>query len=120
MCVHFFHTSAKPTESNPKKKCSSRPKLDKNARAELTACQQAASAGYQKALDSMWAKIDTDTADIAKDHGNSIRKVNQDLHLGRQISLERHSKENAWNAYIWKKGQQNKENTGDGKITNPT
>jgi hypothetical protein len=110
MRVRFFHTSTQPTESNSQKKHSSRPKLGKDAQAELTAHRQAASASYQKALNSIWAKMDTDTAGIAQEHGKSICKVNQDLHLGRQISLERYSKQNAWNAYIWKKRQENKEN----------
>jgi hypothetical protein len=107
---HFFQTQIQPTQKNNKKRTGVRPRLSKEAQDALTACRRAAAASYQEALGDVWAKLDQDTKELAGKFHKSINKVSNDLHMGRQVSLKRHSKRSAWNAFCWKKSLENKEN----------
>jgi hypothetical protein len=106
----FFESQIQPTQKNRKKRTSTRPQLNKEAQDALTAHHRAAAAGYQEVLDGVWAKLDGDAKNVASQFHKSINKVSNDLHMGRQVSLNRHSKLSAWNAFCWKKSQENKEN----------
>jgi hypothetical protein len=110
MCTRFYKPAVQPTENNTKKNNAPRPKLSKEAQAALSARRCAASEKYHDALQKIWSKLDEETTSIAVEHSKSLRKVQMDLQMGRQLSLKRHSKVSAWNTFCWKKHQEEKEN----------
>ena len=86
------------------------PRLNKEEQDALTARRRVAAANYKEALDDVWAKLDRDAKELSGKFHKSINKVLNDLHMGKQVSLKRHSKQSAWNAFCWKKSLENKEN----------
>ena len=110
MCGHFFQMQIQPTQKNHKRWTHVGPRLNKEEQDALTARRHVATANYQEALDDIWAKLDRDAKELAGKFHKSINKVLNDLHMGKQVSLKRHSKQSAWNAFCWKKSLENKEN----------
>lgn len=88
---------------------SSRPRLSAEARAAVNTRRQNATEHYQKDLAEAWEKIDETTADLAANHHKSLRRVQSELHMGRQLLRTKRTKTSAWNAFCWKKNQ-DKEN----------
>jgi len=84
-----------------------RPKvhLSKEARQLLTAKRHESSACYRKSLATAWSTIHEAAIQIATDHSKSVRKVQSELHMGHSLLLSKHTKGNAWNAFVWKKSQ---------------
>jgi hypothetical protein len=76
----------------------------------ITAHQRLASQSYKSALKDTWEKIDKLTKNLAVAHHKSIRQVQLELHMGRQVGLAGHKKTSAWNTFCWKKSQE-KENS---------
>lgn len=89
------------------------PKLSKEYRASLNERRKEALSKYHAALNEAWDGLDETIARIAEEHNKSIRRVESDLHFSRPVSLKRHNKKNAWNAFFWKKCQEEKENIGE-------
>ncbi len=89
------------------------PKLSKEYRASLNARRKESVAKYHAALNEAWDGLDKTIARIAEEHNKSVRRVESDLHFSRPVSLKQHSKRNAWNAFFWKKCQEEKENVGE-------
>lgn len=106
----FYRTEQRPLATNVSRPVRSGPKLTKEARAALNERRQEASLRYRAALDEAWSNLDETLAKIASDHNKSLRRVESDLRLGRPVSLQRHSRKNAWNAFCWKKCKEDKEN----------
>jgi hypothetical protein len=88
--------------------------LSKEVLAILRARRQAASEKYQDALSEAYTVIEQQIAVIAEAHGKKVQRVRGDLHMAAQISLKRHSRRSSWNAFIWKKSADEKENNPDG------
>jgi hypothetical protein len=86
-----------------------RPKLTKEARIAVNARRRVAAHNYKNDLEEAWSKIDEVTEDLALTHHKSVRRVQSELHMGRQLASRECKKTNGWNAFCWKKSQ-NKEN----------
>ncbi|KAG2100408.1 uncharacterized protein F5147DRAFT_747135 [Suillus discolor] len=88
-----------------------RPKviLSKEARALLTSQRRQKSKGFKTALNDAWLHIDETVKTIASSHHKSIRRVANDLYMGRGGLRFKRSKSNAWNAFCWKKNQEAKD-----------
>jgi hypothetical protein len=84
--------------------------LSKEARACLTAQCRQKSKDFKVALDNTWLSIDNAVKTIASSHHKSIRRVTNDLYMGRGGLHFKCSKSNAWNAFCWKKNQEKDEN----------
>ncbi|KAI6029378.1 hypothetical protein BKA83DRAFT_4489339 [Pisolithus microcarpus] len=78
--------------------------LSANARAALKLNQHDKAERFKKDLDDAWQSLDKVTKTLASKHHKSIRRVENDLHLGHMKFRSRHSKISAWNAFCWKKG----------------
>lgn len=110
MRTRFYRTSTKPgqaTQGIARKV--SRPKLTKDVRAAIAARRRLASQSYRSALRETWGKIDELIENLALAHHKSLRQVQLELHMGRQLGHRERKKTNAWNAFCWKKSQE-KEN----------
>lgn len=85
-----------------------RPKvvLSKEARAALKHSRQEKSRQFRDALDDAWNQLDEATKTIAVSHHKSVRRVQNDLYIGRGLLHSRRSKLNAWNVFCWKKNQE--------------
>ncbi|KAG1725909.1 hypothetical protein EDB19DRAFT_1833612 [Suillus lakei] len=71
---------------------------------------------FKQALDDAWQAVDDTAVKLAADHEKSIRRVQNDLHMGHSLLRSKHSKVSAWNTFIWKKRQDgDKENGASGK-----
>ena len=105
---HFFQTDVPASSSNAP---ATRPRipLSKEARSVLKARRQEASTKYRQSLTDAYTTVQKQIQDVAGTHAKSIQRVRSDLHMAPQISLKHHSRENAWNAFCWKKAQE-KEN----------
>ena len=84
--------------------------LSKEARAALTAQRRESSHRFKSALDDAWNGLDETIKTVASSHHKSFRRVQNDLCLGRGMMRFKRSKLNAWNAFCWKKHQDDKEN----------
>ncbi|KAG1799830.1 uncharacterized protein HD556DRAFT_1230959 [Suillus plorans] len=93
-----------------------RPKvvLSKEARAALKHSRQEKSRQFRDTLDDAWNQLDEATKTIAVSHHKSVRRVQNDLYIGRGLLRSRHSKLNTWNAFCWKKNQET-ENRNQGR-----
>jgi len=76
--------------------------------------RQAASEKYQNALQEAYTIIERQIATIAEAHGKKVQRVRADLHMAPQTSLNRHSRKSSYNAFIWKKSKEEKENNAEG------
>jgi hypothetical protein len=79
--------------------------LSKEARAALTLRRREASLTYRKAVEDAWQVIDDTSIKIAADHKKSVRRVQNELHMGHSLLQSKHSKISAWNSFLWKKSQ---------------
>lgn len=84
--------------------------LSKEARAALTARRRENAHQFRSALGDAWNGLDETVKEIASSHHKSFRRVQNDLCLGRGMMRFKRSKLNAWNAFCWKKRQDNQEN----------
>ncbi|KAG1845222.1 hypothetical protein C8R48DRAFT_554198, partial [Suillus tomentosus] len=93
-----------------------RPKvvLSKEACTALRLDRRAKSLRFKNALDDAWKQLDDTTKNIATSHHKSIRRVQNDLYIGRGLIRSKRSKLNLWNAFCWKKNK-DKENRDLGK-----
>ncbi|KAG1781290.1 hypothetical protein EV702DRAFT_962745 [Suillus placidus] len=99
---------AKPTRTSVQ--------LTKEACAAITLQCREASQSFRKALEGTWQVLDNAAIKIASKHKKSVRRVQNELHMGHSLLHSKHSKVSAWNSFLWKKGQDgNKENYGRGK-----
>jgi len=118
MRTRFYTTSSKWSQSTQTvKKKTKRPQLTKEARIAVNARRRVAAHNYKNDLEEAWAKIDEVTEDLALTHHKSVRRVQSELHMGRQLATRERKKTNAWNAFCWKKSQ-DKEN-GNAPILDP-
>ncbi|KAF8347284.1 hypothetical protein F5887DRAFT_1072796 [Amanita rubescens] len=79
----------------------------------LRARRQAASERYQNALHEAYTVIEQQIATIAEAHGKKVQRVRADLHMAAQTSLNRHSRKSSYNAFLWKKSKEEKENNAE-------
>ncbi|KAF8333787.1 hypothetical protein F5887DRAFT_1079958 [Amanita rubescens] len=79
----------------------------------LRARRQAASERYQNALHEAYTVIEQQIATIAEAHGKKVQRVWADLHMAAQTSLNRHSRKSSYNAFLWKKSKEEKENNAE-------
>ncbi|KAI6036211.1 hypothetical protein BKA83DRAFT_4042354 [Pisolithus microcarpus] len=105
MVIQTFYSS-KSTARRVQPKARPRIKviLSANARAALKLNQHDKAERFKKDLDDAWQSLDKVTKTLASKHHKSIRRVENDLHLGHMKFRSRHSKISAWNAFCWKKG----------------
>ncbi|KAH7922382.1 hypothetical protein BV22DRAFT_974595, partial [Leucogyrophana mollusca] len=106
----IFTTSTPRCVQGLTKTCA-RQKLSKEAQAEINARRREASTKFRTDID-VWKKIDEATENIAAENNKSIQRVQHELHVGRALLHVRQSKASDWNAFCWKKNQ---ENNGDRK-----
>lgn len=71
----------------------------------LTASRRKKSQLFKTALDDAWTHIDESIKTIASSNGKSVRRVQQDLHMGQGILRTKRAKSSMWNAFCWKKNQ---------------
>jgi hypothetical protein len=110
MRTRFYSTSTKASRTTQGiAQKVSRPKLTKDVHAAINARRRLASQSYQRTLKDTWLKIDELTKNRAVAHHKSIRHVQLELHMGRQVGRTEPKKTSAWNAFCWKKAQE-KEN----------
>ena len=82
--------------------------VSKDARVAAVARRREASHKYKMGLDDAWIQMDKTIENLATQHQKSVKQVRQQLHLGRSFARGRHSKNSYWNAFLWKKGQDHK------------
>ncbi|TDL13891.1 hypothetical protein BD410DRAFT_846538 [Rickenella mellea] len=88
--------------------------MSKEARECANARRRDASDAYHKNLDKVWFDIQDTVEDLAKGHNKSINAVQTDLRLGRgRIARPRREKTSAWNAFMWKKAQEKRDENGE-------
>ena len=109
-----YYQTDLPASSSNTPTAHPRIQLSKEARAIVKEGRRDASAKYQHSLKDAYSTFEKQIQDVAGTHAKSVRRVHADLHMAPQISLKHRSRENAWNAFCWKKGQE-KENIRDGK-----
>jgi hypothetical protein len=80
-----------------------RRELSKEVRAAQVIQRRQAAQSFKKDIDDAWAQINEATETIAANHHKSVHRVQGDLYMGRSLSLAKHSKTSAWNAFCWKK-----------------
>lgn len=66
--------------------------LSKEAQAALTLRRREASHNFKKALEDAWQAVDDAAIRIATDHKKSVRRVQNELHMGRSLLQAKHSK----------------------------
>lgn len=88
-----------------------RPKLSKEAHEALRERRRASAEKFDTALRAAWSTIDGITDNLATSHHKSIRRVQSELHMGSLLTRKRHSKTNAWNAFLWKASQEKESGT---------
>ncbi|KAF8324835.1 hypothetical protein F5887DRAFT_838566, partial [Amanita rubescens] len=92
-------------------------KLTKEFQTGLNERRRAAYLSYKNSIQSLLSGLEKDIERVAIENSKSIRKVSQDVQMARQVLL-RHSKLSAWNAFTWKKTQNEKENARENEIAN--
>src|SRR6266576_6526962 len=108
-----FQTDIQPThEDTPQtpQTTSKHPPLGKSAQREVTERRRVAAAKYNHTVEELWSTIRQESEKIAVEHHKSLRRVSTDIHMKPTISLGKHSKISAWNAFLWKKRKLEKEN----------
>ncbi|KAG2114527.1 hypothetical protein DEU56DRAFT_748933 [Suillus clintonianus] len=115
MATQTFHATQtrKRIQALPTRR--TRVTLSKEARAALTARRRENAHQFRSALGDAWNGLDETVKEIASSHHKSFRRVQNDLCLGRGMMRFKRSKLNAWNAFCWKKRQDNQENGATGK-----
>jgi hypothetical protein len=81
--------------------------LSKEAYAAITTQCHENSQCFRSALNDAWDGLDKTVKTIASSHHKSFHHVQNDRCLGCGLMRFRHSKLNAWNAFCWKKCQEN-------------
>ena len=76
--------------------------LSAEARAALKLDRHEKSLRFKKDLDHAWKSLEDVTKTIASKHHKSVKRVQNELHLGHTKFRSRHNKINPWNAYFWK------------------
>ncbi|KIK31768.1 hypothetical protein CY34DRAFT_19590, partial [Suillus luteus UH-Slu-Lm8-n1] len=102
------HVQAAPTRRP-------RATLSKEACAALAARCRENSRQFKSALNDAWNNLDETVKTIASSHHKSFHRVENDLCLGRGLMKFKRTKLNTWNAFCWKKRQENNENGATGK-----
>jgi len=109
MVLQSFYVQKRKSSSNRRVQPSARqcPKviLSKEARTALRLNQRAKSLQFKNALEEAWKQLDNTMKTIAVSHHKSIRRVQNDLYIGRGTLRSKRSKLNLWNAFCWKKNQ---------------
>lgn len=77
--------------------------LSKTARRNLQIAQRDKYERFRRDLDTAWQKLKDMTKSLSATHGKSIRRVENELHIGHSRLRGRKSKLNTWNAFCWKK-----------------
>jgi len=110
MAIQTFHATQthKRVQALPTRH--TRVTLSKEAHVALTAQRHENVYRFKSALSDAWNGLDQTVKAIASSHHKSFRHVQNDLCLGRGMMRFKRSKLNVWNAFCWKKWQDNKEN----------
>lgn len=93
-----------------------RHRLGKDAQAAVNAQRRERHKAYTNGLVKAMEHIDETAAELAGSHNKSYRKVETDLRMARR--LKTHTRTNAWNAFCWKKRQEDKENNCESSLSN--
>ncbi|KAI5994435.1 hypothetical protein EDD15DRAFT_2165994 [Pisolithus albus] len=110
----FYSSKSTGRRVQPKARPRIKVVLSANARAALKLNQHDKAERFKRDLDDAWQSLDKVTKTLASKHHKSIRRVENDLHLGHMKFRSRHSKISAWNAFCWKKGQTMHRSNADG------
>ncbi|OAX34557.1 hypothetical protein K503DRAFT_794132 [Rhizopogon vinicolor AM-OR11-026] len=89
--------------------------LSKEARATLATNRRDKSHRFKIALTDAWNVLDETVKTITSSHHKSFHRVQNELCMGRGLMHYQCSKVNIWNAFYWKKCQEDNENTGTGR-----
>ena len=108
--THFVKTNISASSGSGHKSYP-RTKLSEAARAGAKVRRQEASAQYQHALREAYGTVERDIKAIANTHAKSVQRVRSDLRMAPQVSMTRHNKKSAWNAFCWKKSQEKENNS---------
>ncbi|KAI5987668.1 hypothetical protein EDD15DRAFT_2372037 [Pisolithus albus] len=107
MASHTFMMGKKPTgrHTQPLTHSVCRPKvfMTPETRAVLSGERRNRARKFQDALDAAWHKFDEVSQTLALKHRKSLRRVQNELHLGHGRFRSKRNKINAWNAFSWKK-----------------
>lgn len=112
MRTRFYKPHTAPGCSTQQAKKYPRPSLSTEARRALRARRRHAALAYRQAMDETWRKVEEDAENIAVTHRKSVRRVQRELHMGAQLTQKMRNKTNAWNAFCWKKAQEQEPGTG--------
>jgi hypothetical protein len=112
MRTRFYQASSRSTKRTQGIQRTRRIRLSKEARAAASARQREAALRYKNDITDAWKNIDQATEDLAVTHHKSLRRVQAELHMGRNMARTKRHKTSAWNAFCWKK-RQDKENASD-------
>lgn len=82
--------------------------LSKEARVAVAAERDKRSENFRNALNTTWEQLNESTVKVASTHHKSVKRVRRDLFLGHGALSTQRNKINAWNAFCWKKGCDNR------------
>jgi hypothetical protein len=82
--------------------------LSKEAHAAVTLKRRKKGQDFRDDLCTTWEQLDKATKQIASTHHKSVQRVQRDLYLGHGALCTRREKVNAWNAFCWKVGCENR------------
>ena len=92
-----------------------RPTLSKEAHEAANTCRQESRAAYTTSVNQLASEIKQKISNIATEHKKSYDAVQATLNLSSgPFSKGKHAKANAWHAFLWKKGQVEREAGGMG------
>jgi hypothetical protein len=90
-----------------------RPTLSKEAREAANARRQDSRAAYTTSVNLLASEVKQKISDLATEHKRSYDAVQAALNLGSgPFSKGKHAKASAWHAFLWKKGQIDRETGG--------
>ena len=113
-----FHPTSKSSRkrTQPVVRKYTRIRLSRDARAAISARQKEALRRFQEGIQTTWRDIDKNAETLAATHHKSVKYVQNQLYMGRQMVRAKRKKRSTWNAFIWKKGEERR-NDAESKST---
>ena len=90
--------------------------LSHDACTAIAAQQKEALRRFQEAIQTTWGEIDRSAKTLAATHHKSVKYMHSQLYMGRQTLHAKRKKKNTWNTFIWKRGEERR-NNAESKLT---
>ena len=84
--------------------------LSHDVHAAISARQKEALRCFQEGIQTTWRDIDKNAEMLAATHHKCVKYMQNQLYMGRQMVRAKRKKRSTWNAFIWKKGEECRNN----------